>query len=218
MTTTQRTTDQPTARRPRRRPRRPGGSGSTSTIRGCAWSRSMSAPPPTTRGTSTVRCCGTSTPTSRTRDYATVDAASSSELVRRSGISADSTVVFYGYAPAMGLWLLELFGHRDVRILNCSRDEWLAAGGPLTAGDRADRATGYVLDCRGRPDPRGSGRGRVGDRRSDGHHPGRSQRRRVPRRRLLALRWSRARRSGRPRAERDPRPDRRRSRRARPVP
>jgi thiosulfate/3-mercaptopyruvate sulfurtransferase len=78
-------------------------------------------------------------------DYATIDAASFQELVRRSGITPDSTVVLYGYAPAMGLWLLRLFGHRDVRILNCSRAEWLAAGGSLTAATRSVPATGYVL-------------------------------------------------------------------------
>ena len=46
----------------------------------------------------------------------------------RSGIGPDSTVVFYGYAPALGLWVMKLYGHRDVRILDCSRDAWRAAG------------------------------------------------------------------------------------------
>jgi thiosulfate/3-mercaptopyruvate sulfurtransferase len=51
-------------------------------------------------------------------------------LITRSGIHASSTVVFYGYAPALGLWLLELYGHADARILDCSRDAWRAAGYP----------------------------------------------------------------------------------------
>ena len=33
--------------------------------------------------------------------------------VQRSGIGRDSTVVFYGYAPAMGLWLMKLYGHAE---------------------------------------------------------------------------------------------------------
>jgi len=78
-------------------------------------------------------------------DYATVDASSFEQLVRRTGITPDSTVVLYGYAPAMGLWLLTLFGHRDARILNCSRDQWLAAGGTLTAGSTHVSPSGYVL-------------------------------------------------------------------------
>ena len=34
--------------------------------------------------------------------------------------------MFYGYAPAMGFWLMKLYGHQDVRILDCSRDAWQA--------------------------------------------------------------------------------------------
>ena len=49
--------------------------------------------------------------------YQPIDASAFERLVRDSGIDADSTVVFYGYAPAMGLWLMTLFGHRDVRLL-----------------------------------------------------------------------------------------------------
>jgi thiosulfate/3-mercaptopyruvate sulfurtransferase len=39
-------------------------------------------------------------------------------------------VVFYGYAPAMGVWLLEACGHRDARILDCSRETWHNHGRP----------------------------------------------------------------------------------------
>ena len=63
-------------------------------------------------------------------DYRLVGAAALERLVARSGIRPDSTVVFYGYAPALGLWLMKLFGHRDVRILDCSRDTWRAGGRP----------------------------------------------------------------------------------------
>jgi thiosulfate/3-mercaptopyruvate sulfurtransferase len=63
-------------------------------------------------------------------DYRLVDTTALERLVARSGIHPDSTVVFYGYAPALGLWLMRLFGHRDVRILDCSRDAWRAGGRP----------------------------------------------------------------------------------------
>jgi hypothetical protein len=33
-----------------------------------------------------------------------------------------SVVVFHGYAPALGFWLMKLHRHQDVRILDCSRD------------------------------------------------------------------------------------------------
>ncbi len=54
-------------------------------------------------------------------------------LIERSGIGPDSTVVCYGYAPAVGFWLLRLFGHRDVRILDCSRATWQAGGLPRSS-------------------------------------------------------------------------------------
>src|SRR5690349_14255271 len=63
-------------------------------------------------------------------DYRLRDTEALERLVARSGISRDSTVVCYGYAPAVGLWLLQLYGHPDVRILDCSRDSWRAGGYP----------------------------------------------------------------------------------------
>jgi thiosulfate/3-mercaptopyruvate sulfurtransferase len=41
-------------------------------------------------------------------DYRLVGAAALQRLVTDSGIDGDSTVVFYGYAPALGVWLLKL--------------------------------------------------------------------------------------------------------------
>src|SRR3984893_17581190 len=75
-------------------------------------------------------------------DYRLVDAPAVQGLVTRSGIRPDSTVVFYGYAPAMAFWLMKLYGHLDVRILDCSRDTWRSerrpwnslAPEPATAG------------------------------------------------------------------------------------
>src|SRR5690348_787237 len=41
-------------------------------------------------------------------DYRLTGSAALEQLVSRSGIDPDSTVVFYGYAPALGLWLMKL--------------------------------------------------------------------------------------------------------------
>jgi thiosulfate/3-mercaptopyruvate sulfurtransferase len=78
-------------------------------------------------------------------DYQTADAAALQRLVTRSGIGPDSTVVFYGYAPAMGFWLMKLYGHADVRILDCSRDTWRGEGHPCSSAPAEPAATGYVL-------------------------------------------------------------------------
>jgi thiosulfate/3-mercaptopyruvate sulfurtransferase len=99
-------------------------------------------------------------------DYRLVGTDSLERLFVRSGISADSTVVFYGYGPALGLWVMKLYQHPDVRILDCSRDSWRAAGrrcssvtsmpeagsfrpGGQDPGIRADRAA--VQDAIGQP-------------------------------------------------------------------
>jgi thiosulfate/3-mercaptopyruvate sulfurtransferase len=58
------------------------------------------------------------------------------ELFARSGIDADSTVVCYGYAPALGVWLLTAHGLADVRLLDCSRDTWRRAGLPWSSTTR----------------------------------------------------------------------------------
>jgi thiosulfate/3-mercaptopyruvate sulfurtransferase len=78
-------------------------------------------------------------------EYATVDAAGFERLLRRSGITPESTVVCSGYAPALGFWLLQRFGHRDVRILDSSRDAWSAAGGPMTRVPTEPVPTDYDL-------------------------------------------------------------------------
>jgi thiosulfate/3-mercaptopyruvate sulfurtransferase len=79
-------------------------------------------------------------------DYRTVDTAALERLVARSGIGPDSTVVFYGYAPALGFWLMKLHGHRDVRILDCSRDTWRAGGHPWSTATSEPAAHSYRLD------------------------------------------------------------------------
>ncbi len=88
-------------------------------------------------------------------DYRLADTAALDRLVARSGIGPDSTVVFYGYAPALGLWLMKLYGHADVRILDCSRDIWLAEGYPRSTVACEPPTGGFCLggeDCRIRAD------------------------------------------------------------------
>jgi thiosulfate/3-mercaptopyruvate sulfurtransferase len=84
-------------------------------------------------------------------DYRRVDTAALQRLLVRSGIGPDSIVVFYGYAPALGLWLMKLYGHPEVRILNCSRDTWQAGGYSLSTAASEPPAGGF---CLGREDSR----------------------------------------------------------------
>jgi thiosulfate/3-mercaptopyruvate sulfurtransferase len=66
-------------------------------------------------------------------------------LFARSGISPDSTVVMYGYAPAMGLWLMKLYGHADVRMLDCAKGIWQQEGRPWTTAAVRPAPAKYLL-------------------------------------------------------------------------
>ena len=83
--------------------------------------------------------------------YRPVDTATVQSLIARSGIEAGTTVVFYGYAPAMGFWLMKLYRHADVRILDCSRATWEQAGRPWSTAPSTPPTTRYPLP---RPDER----------------------------------------------------------------
>ncbi len=67
-----------------------------------------------------------------TRDY--VDGPRFAELMGAKGITRDTTVVLYGdknnWWAAYALWVLSLFGHPDVRLLDGGRTKWLAEGRP----------------------------------------------------------------------------------------
>jgi thiosulfate/3-mercaptopyruvate sulfurtransferase len=57
-------------------------------------------------------------------------------LMRRKGISNDTTVVFYGdknnWWATYAFWVFQLFGHTNARLLNGGRQKWIAEGRPLT--------------------------------------------------------------------------------------
>ena len=57
-------------------------------------------------------------------------------LLSRSGITPETTVIAYGSYPGTGawiLWLLKLFGHDNVRVLNGGHQKWIAEGHPVAA-------------------------------------------------------------------------------------
>ena len=69
-----------------------------------------------------------------TRDY--VGPAAFAAMMRDKGIDRDDTVVVYGdksnWWAAYALWVLTLFGHADVRLLDGGRAAWVDEGRPLT--------------------------------------------------------------------------------------
>ena len=68
-------------------------------------------------------------------------------LLGASGIAADTHVVLYGdnnnWFAAYALWLLELYGHQDVSLMDGGRVKWLADVRPTTAASASVSSTMY---------------------------------------------------------------------------
>ena len=69
-----------------------------------------------------------------TRDI--VDQRQLEELLGRRGIGNDTTIVLYGdnnnWFGAYAFWLLKVYGHQDVRVMNGGRKKWVDEGRALT--------------------------------------------------------------------------------------
>lgn len=80
------------------------------------------------------------------RDY--LDRKAFSELMSRSGISNDTTVIFYGdknnWWASYAFWVFQLFGHEKARIMDGGRKKWIEEDRPLSK----DRPTYPPTDYR----------------------------------------------------------------------
>jgi thiosulfate/3-mercaptopyruvate sulfurtransferase len=61
-------------------------------------------------------------------DFTPDDVDELDELLGRSGITPETTVVFYGYAPHLGHWLLDRHGHERILIMDGGREAWERSG------------------------------------------------------------------------------------------
>jgi thiosulfate/3-mercaptopyruvate sulfurtransferase len=75
--------------------------------------------------------------------YRPLDAAGFAELLSRSGIGVDTTVVFYGYGAYLGYWLMRSLGHGRVFLMDGPRERWLEAGGAWSVETGAPPAAPY---------------------------------------------------------------------------
>ncbi|GAB5492407.1 MAG: sulfurtransferase [Phototrophicaceae bacterium] len=79
------------------------------------------------------------------RDY--IGKEGFSALASRIGITPDTTVVFYGdksnWWATYALWVFQLFGHTNVKILNGGRKKWADEGRELTREVPTYEATNY---------------------------------------------------------------------------
>ena len=81
----------------------------------------------------------------RQPDYSPVGATPFESLLSRSGITPETTVVFYGYAGHLGYWLMKAYGHSGVRLMDGPRDQWQEAGYRLTVDEWAPPPSSYSL-------------------------------------------------------------------------
>lgn len=64
-----------------------------------------------------------------------LDQSAIETVLSRSGITPETTVVAYGSDIAIGgvvFWLLTLFGHQNVKVLNGGYQKWIAESRPVT--------------------------------------------------------------------------------------
>jgi len=72
-------------------------------------------------------------------------------LLSRTGVSNDTTIVFYGdhnnWFAAWAFWILKYYGHRDVRLLNGGRKKWLADKREITTQVPTYSPTSYAAQA-----------------------------------------------------------------------
>ena len=66
-------------------------------------------------------------------DHTPIDADELDAVLSRSGVTAESTIVFYGYAAYLGFWLMDRHGHERIRVMEGPRERWEDARHPWSA-------------------------------------------------------------------------------------
>ena len=71
------------------------------------------------------------------------------DVLGRSGISNDTTVVLYGdnnnWFAAWAFWFLRMYGHGNAKLMNGGRAKWVAEGRPLTDEVPSPDAVSYSV-------------------------------------------------------------------------
>jgi thiosulfate/3-mercaptopyruvate sulfurtransferase len=87
----------------------------------------------------------------RRPDYLPISTVELEQLLSRSGVDRETTVVCYGYGAHLGYWLLTSHGHERVRLLDGPREQWLDVAGGWSLDEPTPAPTSYRL---GPPDGR----------------------------------------------------------------
>jgi thiosulfate/3-mercaptopyruvate sulfurtransferase len=79
------------------------------------------------------------------QDYSPLVRSEFEELLRRSGLTPNTTIVFYGYGPYLGFWLTKAYGHQHALVLNGTRQDWCEARLPWTTTLSEPAPSTYTL-------------------------------------------------------------------------
>ena len=79
------------------------------------------------------------------RDIATKEQVE--QLLSEAGVSNDDTIVLYGdnnnWFAAYAFWLLEMYGHKNLKLMDGGRKKWLDEGRPMTKDVPKPQKTSY---------------------------------------------------------------------------
>ena len=69
------------------------------------------------------------------------------KLASQSGVKNDDTIVLYGdnnnWFAAFAFWILKMYGHQDVRLMDGGRKKWVAENGELTTSEEKPEPSEY---------------------------------------------------------------------------
>ena len=69
------------------------------------------------------------------------------KLASKSGIKNGDTIILYGdnnnWFAAFALWILKMYGHQDVRLMDGGRKKWVAENGELTTAQENPETSQY---------------------------------------------------------------------------
>jgi thiosulfate/3-mercaptopyruvate sulfurtransferase len=82
----------------------------------------------------------------RHSDFSSINKAEFEAVLARSGLTPDTTVVFYGYAPVLGYWLLDRHGHERMKVMDGPREQSAGEGREWSTGVPEPDSTSYVSD------------------------------------------------------------------------
>jgi thiosulfate/3-mercaptopyruvate sulfurtransferase len=78
-------------------------------------------------------------------EYRPLDPSGFADLLARSGIAPETTVVFYGYGAYLGYWLMRSYGHSRACLMDGPRERWLQEGRGWSTEVAAPTPTQYPL-------------------------------------------------------------------------